>query len=157
MCYARRNFQVPVPRCASWEELNRHLRERCLERRAKRIRGEKESAGERFVRDQEMLLALPPAPLQGWQLPEKFGALRRQMEARMSKRGRREYVQELRLLETFWLAEVTAAVRQALELRAISFDAVKHRLAVVTCQRADRAHAQTLALQLFDIVHVIPP
>ena len=32
----------------------------------------------------------------------------------------------LRLLETFSLAEVTAGVRQALQLRAIAFDAVKH-------------------------------
>jgi len=35
-------------------------------------------------------------------------------------------VQVLRLLETFALAEVSAAVRQALLLPAISFDAVKH-------------------------------
>jgi hypothetical protein len=38
------------------------------------------------------------APLQGWQLPEEFAELRRQMEARLGKRGRREYVQVLRLL-----------------------------------------------------------
>jgi hypothetical protein len=35
-------------------------------------------------------------------------------------------VQVLRLMETFSLAEVAAAVRQALVLRAIGFDAVKH-------------------------------
>jgi hypothetical protein len=66
------------------------------------------------------------APLQGWQLPEEFLELRRQMEARLGKRGRREYVQVLRLLETFSLAEVAAGVRQALRFPAISFDAVKH-------------------------------
>jgi len=27
--YARRNFLVPVPRCASWDELNTHLLEQC--------------------------------------------------------------------------------------------------------------------------------
>jgi hypothetical protein len=48
------------------------------------------------------------------------------MEARLGKRGRREYVQVLRLLETFAMGEVSAAIRQALSLRAISFDAVKH-------------------------------
>ena len=66
------------------------------------------------------------APLQGWQLPEEFLELRRQMEGRLGKRGRREYVQVLRLLETFSLGEVAAGVRQALQLRAIAFDAVKH-------------------------------
>jgi transposase len=68
------------------------------------------------------------APLQGLVLPEEFIELRRQMEARLGKRGRREYVQVLRLLETFSLAEVAAAVRQALCFPAIAFDAVKHLL-----------------------------
>jgi len=40
----------------------------------------------------------PAAPLEGWQLPAEFAELRRQMEARLGKRGRREYVQVLRLL-----------------------------------------------------------
>ena len=62
------------------------------------------------------------------QLPEEFLELRWQMEARLGKRGRREYVQVLRLLETFSLPEVTAAVRQALRFPAIAFDAVKHLL-----------------------------
>jgi hypothetical protein len=48
------------------------------------------------------------------------------MEARLGKRGRREYVQVLRLLETFSMTEVTAGVQQALRLPAISFDAIKH-------------------------------
>lgn len=37
------------------------------------------------------------APLEGWVLPAEFDQLRRQMEARLGKRGRREYVQVLRL------------------------------------------------------------
>lgn len=41
------------------------------------------------------------APLQGWELPEAFGTLRRLLEARMGKAGKREYVQILRLLESF--------------------------------------------------------
>ena len=68
------------------------------------------------------------APLQGWALPEDFATLRRLLEARMGKAGKREYVQVLRLLERFALAEVEAAVRQALELGALGFDAVKHLL-----------------------------
>ena len=41
------------------------------------------------------------APLAGWELPEQFDTLRRLMESRMGKRGKREYVQVLRLMETF--------------------------------------------------------
>lgn len=66
------------------------------------------------------------APLVGWQLPEAFATLRRLMEARMGKAGKREYVQVLRLLESFEIDEVHAGVRQALRLGAIGFDAVKH-------------------------------
>jgi transposase len=68
------------------------------------------------------------APLAGWQLPECFSALRRLLEARLKKHGSREYVQVLRLLETFELTEVTYAVEQALRLGTISFDAVRHLL-----------------------------
>jgi hypothetical protein len=75
------------------------------------------------------------APLVGWELPAQFPELRQQMEARLGKRGRREYVQVLRLLETFTLAEVHRAVRDALRLRAISFDAVKHLLLCAIEQR----------------------
>jgi hypothetical protein len=52
--------------------------------------------------------------------------LRRLLEARLGKTGKREYVQVLRLLETFRLADVHAAVREALRLGAIGYDAVKH-------------------------------
>ena len=66
------------------------------------------------------------APLQGWELPGEFAMLRRLLEARMGRKGKREYVQVLRLLETFELAYVHGAVRQALDLGAIGYDAVKH-------------------------------
>jgi hypothetical protein len=224
--YARRNFMVPVPRAASWEELNTQLREDCQKRRQRKLWGHTETIAERFEHDRERLLPLPPAPLeacdkrstrassqalvryetndysvpteyghrqvlikafvwevviccaseviarhgrsydreemifnplhylalleqktnaldqaaplQGWQLPEEFLELRRQMEARLGKRGRREYVQVLRLLETFSLAEVAAAVRQALRFPAIAFDAVKHLLLCAIEQRPPR-------------------
>lgn len=212
--YARRNFLVPVPLAASWEELNENLLEQCRKRLERKLWGHPHTIAERFERDRERLLPLPPAPLEacqkrttrassqalvryqtndysvpvayghrqvlvkafvwevviscaseviarhprsygreemifhplhylalleqktnaldqaapleGWQLPEEFAELRRQMEARLGKRGRREYVQVLRLLETFSLSEVAAGVRQALRLPAIAFDAVKH-------------------------------
>jgi len=214
--YARRNFMVPVPRVASWEELNAHLREECRKRRERKLWGHTETIAERFERDREKLLPLPPvpleaceqrttrvssqalvryetndysvpteyghrqvlvkafvwdvvigcsseviarhsrsygreemifnplhylalleqktnaldqaAPLQGLHLPEELIELRRQMEVRLAKHGRREFVQVLRLLETFSMAEVSAAVHQALRIPAISFDAVKHLL-----------------------------
>ena len=214
--YARRNFLVPVPRAASWEELNAHLLSECVKRRQRKLWGHQESIAERFERERGKLLPLPPAPLeacekrstrassqalvryetndysvpteyghrqvlvkafvwdlviscgseviarharsyareemifnplhylalleqksnaldqaaplQGLVLPEEFAELRRQMEARLGKRGRPEYVQVLRLLETFSVEEVAAAVRQALHFPAIAFDAVKHLL-----------------------------
>jgi hypothetical protein len=49
------------------------------------------------------------AAMEGWQLPEEFAEMRRQMEARLGERGRREYVRVLRLLETVSLPEVSAA------------------------------------------------
>jgi transposase len=78
------------------------------------------------------------APLAGWELPEEFSELRRLLEGRLSKRGKREYVQVLRLLETFPLPELTQAVGDALRMRAISFDAVKHLLLCRIEQRPPR-------------------
>ena len=68
------------------------------------------------------------APLAEWNLPEEFQTLRRLMEERMLKMGRREYVQVLRLLETFGLNDLPGAIKDALRLRAVGFDAVKHLL-----------------------------
>ena len=68
------------------------------------------------------------APLAGWGLPECFARLRRLLEARLNKGGKREYVQVLRLLETFSLPEVEQAILDALHLGTIGFDAVKHLL-----------------------------
>ena len=56
----------------------------------------------------------------------------------MGKKGKREYVQTLRLLETFTLPEVTRAIEDALRLNAISFDAVKHLLLCRIEQRPAR-------------------
>jgi len=224
--YARKNFLVPVPRCASWEELNTRLLEPCRKRRQQRLRRHEQTIGERFEQDRAALLPLPAtpyeacdkrtarvrslslvryrgndysvpvcggyravlvkgyvdevviscgaeviarharsyeredmifdplhylalleqktnaldqaAPLAGWELPEEFTQLRRLLEARLSKRGKREYVQVLRLLETFSMEEVTQAIADALRLRAISFDAVKHLLLCRIEQRPPR-------------------
>jgi transposase len=214
--YARRNFLVPIPEFESYAALNAYLAERCRQRQSDRLRGHKETIGERLVRDQAVFLALPAkpydaceivptrvnsqalvryrgndysvptayghrevvvkgyvdevlihcgaetiarhprsyekadfifeprhylallegklnaldqaAPLANWDLPEAFLTLRRLLEARMGRAGKREYVQVLRLLETFALNQVHQAIRDALQLGALGFDAVKHLL-----------------------------
>lgn len=217
--YARRNFMVPVPRFATWDEFNAHLEGQCRKRQADVLRGHEETIGARLERDLAAMAPLPAvpfeacdrasgrvssqslvryqtndysvpvayghqdvwirgyvdavvigcrgeiiarhprcyeredivfdpvhylalierkinaldqaAPLADWELPLEFQTLRRLMEARMRKAGRREYVQVLRLLETFEFEELHAAVKTALKLGAIGFDAVKH---LVLCQ-----------------------
>ena len=68
------------------------------------------------------------APLANWQLPEEFATLRRLLEARMGRKGKREFVQVLRLMETFRIEDVTAAVRDGIVRGAVGFDAIKHLL-----------------------------
>jgi len=65
------------------------------------------------------------APLDGWQLADCLHRLRRLMETRMGNAGRREFIQVLRLMEDFHQHQVEQAAAQALQLGAISFDAVK--------------------------------
>ena len=60
--YARRNFLVPVPSFPSFDALNAHLEERCLERMGRRLRGHRETIGQRMERDLEALLPLPAVP-----------------------------------------------------------------------------------------------
>jgi hypothetical protein len=224
--YARRNFMVPIPRYATWEEFNAHLLAQSRKRRERVLRGHKESIGQRFAKDREQLLPLPGAPyeacdkrltrvtsmslvryrtndysvpvcwghrevlvkgfvhevvicagseviarhprsyeredmifdplhylalleqktnaldqarpLAGWVLPEGFIEMRRLMEARLDKKGKREFVQTLRLLETFSMNEVALAIDDALRLGTISFDAVKHLLLCRIEQRPAR-------------------
>ena len=59
-------------------------------------------------------------------------------------RGKREYVQVLRLMENFRKEEVHEGVREALRLGAISFDAIKH---LVLCRIEGRP--QRLDLELY--------
>ena len=68
------------------------------------------------------------APLADSRLPEEFATLRRLLEARLGKQGKREFVQVLRLMEAFRIEEVTFAVRDAIARGALSVDAVKHLL-----------------------------
>jgi transposase len=65
------------------------------------------------------------AALQGWDLPEGFQHLRHLLEARMGNRGKREFIQVLRLMEAASKEVVAEAVNDAIRLGAIGFDAVK--------------------------------
>ena len=75
------------------------------------------------------------APLENWVLPNVFDRLRRVLEARMEQRGRREYIQVLRLLEHFSLAQVERAITQAISLGVPGFDAIKH---LMLCEMEQR-------------------
>ena len=65
------------------------------------------------------------AALQDWALPEVFQHLRHLLEARMGNRGKREFIQVLRLLEAMPMEIVTFAVTEAIHIGAAGFDAVK--------------------------------
>jgi transposase len=75
------------------------------------------------------------APLAGWELPDEFARIRRLLEARLGKPGKREYVQILRLFEDFPFEQVCVAVRHACKLGTIGYDAVKH---LVLCRIEQR-------------------
>lgn len=92
------------------------------------------------------------APLQGWELGPAFDHLRRLMEARLSPKnrraaGKREFVQVLQLFKVFPESVVRAAVKDALELGAISAGAVKH---LALC----RVERRPPRLDLTDYPHV---
>jgi len=65
------------------------------------------------------------AALQDWDLPPAFQHMRHLLEARMGNRGKREFIQILRLMEIASKEVVAAAVTDAIQLGAIGFDAVK--------------------------------
>lgn len=60
--FTQRTILTPIPHAPSWEALNEQVRERCLLRRADRIRGSEQTIGERLTADQSALLPLPVAP-----------------------------------------------------------------------------------------------
>ncbi len=78
------------------------------------------------------------APLQGWDLPEAFQHLRHLLEARMGNRGKREFIQVLRLMETMPREVVASAVTETIRLGAIGFDAVK----LIALSRIERRPAR---------------
>lgn len=65
------------------------------------------------------------APSKDWGLPETFQHLRHLLEPRMGNRGKREFIQVLRLMEALPREVVTFAIIEAIRFSAIGFDAVK--------------------------------
>lgn len=68
------------------------------------------------------------APLQGWTLPPSFAEMRRLLEARSGRAGKREFIQILRLTEIAAADVVGAVVADAIRRGVIGFDAVKQLL-----------------------------
>jgi transposase len=56
----RRNYLVPVPDVPSFTELNARLEQACLDRLDRRLRGHKETIGERLERELAAMLPIPP-------------------------------------------------------------------------------------------------
>ena len=57
--YVRRNFLVPLPEVDSFDELNAHLRQACLQDAQRRVRGESRSVTEAWEAEKPHLLPLP--------------------------------------------------------------------------------------------------
>ena len=80
-------------------------------------------------------------PLEGWQLPECFGVLRRRLESELDNgEGTREYIHVLRLLEHHTTAAVACAVDKGLAVRAHRRDAIAQFLLPLEEWRATVFH-----------------
>ena len=64
-------------------------------------------------------------PFDDWDLPEGFGVLRRRLEGELGSDGRREFIKVLRLLESCELGELAKAVHRALEIGALTVEAIR--------------------------------
>lgn len=59
--YTRRNFMVPLPEAATFEELNHHFLERCLHEDQRRVARETQTIGAAWEEERRLLLPLPPS------------------------------------------------------------------------------------------------
>ncbi len=64
-------------------------------------------------------------PFDEWDLPEGFSVLRRRLEGELGSVGRREFIKVLRLLESWKLDELAEAVNRALQIGALTVEAIR--------------------------------
>lgn len=64
-------------------------------------------------------------PLEDWDLPECYALLRRRLEAADPRRGTRDFIRVLRLLERFSLEQLTGAIDYALDIDVIDADSLR--------------------------------
>lgn len=60
--YSRRNFMVPIPRFATWDEFNDNLEDQCRRRQADVLRGQSETIVQRLAWDLASMADLGKAP-----------------------------------------------------------------------------------------------
>lgn len=60
--YSRRNFLVPIPEAASFDELNKQLLDRCLQEDARQVSRQTQSIGEAWDQEREQFLPIPRSP-----------------------------------------------------------------------------------------------
>jgi transposase len=65
------------------------------------------------------------APFVDWQLPDCFDVLRRRLERKADRKGTREYIRILRLLETYKLNELTRGIERALSHGATAYEGIR--------------------------------
>lgn len=81
------------------------------------------------------------APLFGFELPACFDHLRRKLESQKGHAGTKEYIQVLRLIETFTVDRVRSAIEKALALPYPSPEIVK-----LYCLPEEKAETSTFCL-----------
>ena len=64
-------------------------------------------------------------PFDDWDLPEGFRVLRRRLEGELGSHGRREFIKVLRLLESCELGHLAQAIERALEIGALTVEAIR--------------------------------
>jgi hypothetical protein len=64
-------------------------------------------------------------PFDDWDLPECFGVLRRRLEGELGQTGRREFIKVLRLRELCDWKELARAVDRALQIGALTVEAIR--------------------------------
>jgi transposase len=95
------------------------------------------------------------APLKDWKLPDVFQKVHDILYKREGKEGRRHYIRILQFLENFSEAELTQALIQALQLTAVTEQAILHLL-----KRNKEKRPPNLSLVSFPKipqVHIAPP